>query len=219
MLRFARFVCTFVVCALAPAAVCAQTAPGPIPFFAADVRLAMPRFKADPAVATALSAAVADLPTMGLGIVAGAHIYPLRTRAITFGVGAEILRSRARRTKQPATEGGPEGPTIETSLSGISPQVSFNFGHRDGWSYISGGIGSSSLKSAIEVTAPATADDESVSSRTINYGGGARWFTTRHLAVSLDLRFYAVSPRTATATDRGYPRMTVLVFTGGVAFR
>ncbi|HEV3484735.1 MAG TPA: hypothetical protein VG106_04965 [Vicinamibacterales bacterium] len=219
MVRVGLFVCAALSFILLPSAASAQTEPGPIPVFAADVRLALPRFKADPAVASVLAVAPTDLPTLGLGFVAGAHIYPLRTKAITFGLGAEFLRSRARRTKPPATEGGVEGPAVRTRLSGVSPQVSFNFGHRDGWSYISGGMGWMSLTSVIETTGPAGADDDAARSKTINYGGGARWFATKHVAVSLDLRFYAVSPRTATATDRGYPRMTVMVFTGGLAFR
>ena len=216
MLRLSALVCALFVL-LVPTAAGAQTGPQPIPRFAADVRVAIPRFKADPIVTTPLGVTVDDLPTRGLGVVAGAHLYLLRTRAVTFGFGAEILRSRARRTRPAAEEGGQEGPTVETRLSALSPQLSFNFGHREGWSYISGGLGSATLVTEIDVERTATA--ESPSSKTINYGGGARWFTGRHVAVSLDLRFYAVSPRTATATTPGYPRMTVMVFSGGIGFR
>ena len=53
----------------------------------------------------------------------------------------------------------------------------------------------------------------------INYGGGARWFTNRHTAVSLDLRFYAVNPQEATAARPAQPRMTILTFSAGVAFK
>lgn len=214
MFRSFLLVCTCL--ALSGGTAAAQIEPGPIPIFAADVRVAVPRFKADPLIASGLFVPVDALPTRGLGLVAGAHIYPLRTRSVTFGFGAEILRSRARRTGEPATEGGPEGPAITTRLDAISPQLSFNFGDRDGWSYISGGLGWATLTSDIDTAAGAP---ESPRSKTINYGGGARWFAKKHLAVSLDLRFYAVSPRTATASAPGYPRMTVVVFTGGVAFR
>lgn len=216
MFRAGLLSCVFAVLSGGTAA--AQIEPKPIPVFVADVRVAMPRFKADPLIASALSVAVAELPSVGLGVVAGAHVYPLRTGAVTFGFGAEILRSRARRTAQPATEGGPDGPTVRTRLAAISPQLSFNFGHRDGWSYISGGLGPATLTTEIEDSAAGTAD-ASPRSKTINYGGGARWFAKRHLAVSLDLRFYAVSPRAASAAGPGYPRMTVMVLTGGVAFR
>jgi hypothetical protein len=219
MVRAGRVACAFALVVVAPAALFAQTDPGRIPIFAADVRLAIPRFKADPTVASGLSLDVTDLPTMGRGLVAGAHLYPLRAKAITFGIGAELLRSRARSTQEPATEGGVAGPTVETRLSGIAPQVSLNFGHRDGWSYISGGLGPMSLTTALELDSTGVPGDDPASSTTINYGGGARWFATRHLAVSLDLRFYAVPPRNATPTDRGYPRMTVMVFSGGLAFR
>ena len=216
MSRSGVLLCAFVLLSGGTAA--AQVDPKPIPMFAADVRLAIPRFKADPGIASALSVAVPELPTLGLGVVAGAHIYPLRTRRVTFGIGAEILRSRARRTKEPASEGEPEGPTVRTRLDAISPQLSFNFGHRDGWSYISGGLGSAMLTSEIEPAVAGSAG-ESPRSKTINYGGGARWFAKKHVAVSLDLRFYAVSPRPATATTAAYPRMTVMVFTGGLGFR
>ena len=202
---------------LLPTLAAAQTGPEPIPRFAADVRVSFPRYDADPTVASTLAVTVEDLPTRGLGLVGGAHLYLLRTRALTFGVGAEIMRSRGARTRPPAEEGGQEGPSVETRLSAFSPQLSFNFGHRNGWSYISGGLGSATLVSEVLVEGATEAD--SPTSRTINYGGGARWFTSKHLAVSLDLRFYAVSPRTATATTSGYPRMTVMVFSGGIAFR
>jgi hypothetical protein len=214
MSRSGFLLCTFI--AMSAVTVEAQIEPGPLPIVAADVRAAIPRFKADPSIAGVLGVGAEDLPTRGLGFVAGAHVYPLRFDKITFGFGAEILGSRARRTRAPAAEGQPEGPTIETRFRAISPQISFNFGHRDGWSYISGGMGWASLTSE-RATPEARPDDGR--RKTINYGGGARWFAKKHLALSLDLRFYAVSPRTATAGQPGYPRMTVIVFSGGVAFR
>ena len=30
--------------------------------------------------------------------------------------------------------------------------------------------------------------------KTINYGGGARWFAKAHVAFSFDVRFYAINP-------------------------
>ena len=196
----------------------AQTGSERIPLVAADVRVPIARFKADPAVATNVGVAADDLPTRGLGFVAGAHIYPVRTRRITFGLGVEMLRTRARRTREPTTAGGQAGPTVETHLSAFSPQLSFNFGHRDGWSYISGGLGSATLATEAPLTTGVVEAGAS-GRKTINYGGGARWFVKQHLAVSLDLRFYAVSPLVGTTEARGYPRMTVMVFSGGVAFR
>lgn len=189
----------------------------PIGRFVLDARGAMPRFTQDPVVAEAAGVTPPNLPTRGLGIVAGAHLYPLRLGVVTLGVGGELLASRGSRTLAPDTEDGPEGPTVRTRFSAISPQVSFNFGHRNGWSYISGGMGWSSFTAEREDAA--VPDGDGPRRKTINYGGGARWFAKARVAVSLDLRFYAVSPQTATAARPAMPRMTLMVFSAGVSLR
>jgi len=53
----------------------------------------------------------------------------------------------------------------------------------------------------------------------LNYGGGARFFNTPHLAFTFDIRFYAISPRESTATIPGYPRAKFMVLSAGVAFK
>lgn len=187
----------------------------PIGWFAADVRVAIPRFKQDPTIAGGLGVPSTTLPTRGTGIVIGAHVYPFRLRGITFGVGGEILASRASRTQEPATASGPEGPTIKARLSGVSPQISFNFGRRRGWSYVSGGIGPARF--TVEREPAPLVDPARV--LTINYGGGARWFAKEHVAVCFDVRFYAVRPQEATTTRPAVPRMTLLVLSVGVALK
>ena len=57
--------------------------------------------------------------------------------------------------------------------------------------------------------------DPESGTKTINYGGGARWFSKKHLAVTFDIRFYAVNPQLATATRPAYPRMTIMTWVGG----
>ena len=100
-------------------------------------------------------------------------------------------------------------------MSALTPQVSLNFGKKDGWSYISGGIG----------TATFTAQNldaligEGPRVKAINYGGGARWFTNKHLAVSVDLRFYSVSEQPATGTRPAFPKTKTMVISGGIALR
>jgi hypothetical protein len=54
---------------------------------------------------------------------------------------------------------------------------------------------------------------------TLNYGGGARWFIKEHLAFSVDLRFYAMSPLEETETEPGSPRLTVMVLSIGASFK
>ena len=183
--------------------------------FVADVRLTLARFKADAGIASAIGVTTDNLPTRGLGIVLGAHWYPLRGSKVTLGIGGEFLRAKDTRTLEPVTEGAAEGPTVETRLSSVAPQVSLNFGRKDGWSYISGGIGSASL-AAERMDRPVGAGSRA---RTINYGGGARWFTNTHLAVSIDLRFYSVAAQPATTTRPGYPQSKMMVISGGIGLR
>lgn len=222
----AAFFLTTLLLASAPAA--AQDPPPAIPPvgeepigpYVVDARGAMARFKPMAAIGSSLGVdANTNLPTRGFGLVVGAHVYPVRRGSFALGLGGELLlRTRASRTAAPAVRDGPDGPTVTTKMSGWSPQLSFNFGKRDGYSYISGGIGRASLTSERETaTTLATADDGG--RQTINYGGGARWFVKKHVAFSLDLRFYAVRPRDATTTVLAYPRMTVMVFSAGVSLR
>lgn len=188
----------------------------PIGRFVVDARGAFPKFTQNATIASGIGVTAANLPTRALGLVAGAHWYPARLGAVTFGIGAEVLLSRASRTLKPATEDADPGPTVTSRFSALSPQVSFNFGKRDGYSYISGGIGRSTFTAERE---EAPLPDPESRSKTINYGGGGRWFVNTHVAVSIDLRFYAVNPQTATSTRPGLPRMRLMVFSVGAGFR
>jgi hypothetical protein len=189
----------------------------PIAPFVFDARGVFARFKQLPATAAALGVEPTDLPTRGLGLVVGAHLYPVRTRNFALGLGGELLlRARASHTLDPVVEGGADGPTVVTRMTALSPQVSLNFGKRDGWSYLSGGIGWASLTTELD---DAPLEDPDSRPRAINYGGGARWFVKKHVAFSLDLRFYAISPQEATAERPAFPRMTVMVFSAGISAR
>ena len=185
--------------------------PGP---FAIDARGALSRYKPSGTTASAIGVPASSLPALGLGVDLGAHWYPLRSRTITLGVGASLLVSRGRETPTD-DEGQPTGPTIETRFISFAPQVSLNFGTDRGWSYLSGGMGQSVFDSRLAETPV----DNGRKARTINYGGGARWFATPHLAFALDLRFYAVDGQEATDTLVATDRVTLMVFSLGVAFK
>src|SRR5687768_16111702 len=151
-------------------------APAPIGPYVVDARGTLARFKPAAAIGTSLGVdANTNLPTRGFGVVVGAHVYPVRRRSFALGLGGELLlRTQGSRTAAATSEDGPEGPTVKTRISGLSPQLSLNFGKRKGYSYISGGVGWASLTS--ELSAPTTpsataGDDER--RQTINYGGGA----------------------------------------------
>jgi hypothetical protein len=189
----------------------------PIERFVFDARGVLARFKGNSAIADALGVEATDLPTRGLGLVVGAHLYPLRTRTFALGLGGEVmLRARASRTLPPAVENGPDGPTIVTSMTAFSPQMSLNFGRRNGWSYLTGGIGRASFTSELEDD---PFDDPESRPTAINYGGGARWFTNKHLAFTVDLRFYSIRPQEPVVDRPGFPRMTVMVFSAGISAR
>lgn len=203
----------------APGAAAAQDIPPeklPIGRYVADARLNLPKFKQDAAIANGIGASVLNLPTRAFGFVAGAHWYPVRLGIVTFGLGGEITAARRGRTQNTGTDEAPVNVTVNSRFAAVSPQVSFNFGARDGWSYISGGIGWSTFTA--ERQDQPLPDPES-RSKTINYGGGARWFAKKHLAVSMDLRFYAINPQLPTAARPGLPRMTMMAFSVGAALR
>jgi hypothetical protein len=180
-----------------------------------DARLPLARFKEDAGMAAAIGVSPDNLPTRGLGFLLGAHWYPFRGSKVSLGIGGELMRARDTRTLDAPTEDDPEGPTVETRFFSLAPQLSLNFGRRDGWSYISGGIGAARL-TAERIDRP-VGDGSRVS--TINYGGGARWFTNKHIAVSLDLRFYSIDSQPATLTRPAYPKHKMMVISGGIAIR
>jgi len=193
----------------------AQPTAGPIPAFVVDARGSLARFKQDPGIADALDVELDNLPTRGLGLTAGAHWYALRLRKVTFGIGGEAVLARDSATFED-TETGVTGPTVTTRLSAFAPQISLNFGRDEGWSYISVGLGSARITSERDDMPVA---DTAGRTRMLNYGGGARWFNWPRLAFTFDVRFYAISPRTSTATVPGYPRAKFMVLSGGVAFK
>ena len=180
---------------LLAAAPAAAQAPQPISIFAADVRGAFPSFPTSAGVATPRGLSESFLPSWGLGIDAGAHVYPLRWKKITFGFGASVLWSSGSKSQDTvAGATAPAGPTVTTKLDAFSPQVSFNFGKRDGFSYLSGGIGTATVR----VSRDDRPEETGEGVKTINYGGGARWFFRDHIGVTFDLRFYAINPQEAT---------------------
>ena len=212
--RLAAVAATLVSMLVAPGTARAQQEPGPPGPFAIDVRGALVRLKPSGTTAGAIGVPLASLPGLGLGVDLGAHWYVLRTRKITLGVGASVVVSRGRKTPTD-DEGQATGPTMETRFISIAPQVSLNFGTSRGWSYLSGGLG----RSVFDTRLAETPVDNARKARTINYGGGARWFAKGHLAFALDLRFYGIDGQEATTSLVATDRVTLMVFSLGVAFK
>ncbi len=188
----------------------------PIGGFVVDVRGAFPKFKQDPNIASAIGVSPLNLPARAAGLVVGAHWYVAHAGPITFGLGGEWITAGRNRTLPPATTGGADGPTVHSQMSSVTPQVSFNFGKRQGWSYISGGIGATAFTAERQ---DAPLPPQETRTQTFNYGGGARWFSKKHVALSVDLRFYAISPQLQTVARPAFSRMTLVAFSVGAAFK
>lgn len=184
--------------------------------FVVDARATWAALKQEQTVASALAIDVNQLPSRGLGIILGAHVYPIRMKSVAIGVGAEWLRVRGSNTVEALVEGGEDGPVIQTRWNHFSPQVSVNFGGRDGWSYLTVGLGRSSLTTERQDLPQEEAES---GAGTLNYGGGARWFVNKHLAFTFDLRWYSVSAQEATTGRIAMPKSRMRVFSGGIALR
>jgi hypothetical protein len=191
-----------------------QEPPPPIGPFVLDAHGTVPRFPSDIQLSQSRNLSPSELPGVGLGLHAGAHVYPLRWRNITFGLGADVTLARAHRTP-PSGQSGERAVTER--FAHVAPQLSFNFGTGNGWSYLSGGIGPSVWALGADSEALRDADVERLG--TINYGGGARWFLNAHLAFSFDVRFYAIDPGTPADGLPGSPRTTLLFIGAGVSIK
>ncbi len=195
----------------------AQGPPPKIGPFVIDVHGTLPGFPGDdPQLAASRGLLVQELPGRGLGLHTGAHLYLLRWKAVTFGVGGDLTLSRAHLAKQEIAS-GVFGRAVTERFTHAAPQISFNFGDGDGWSYLSGGIGTSTWSVVPDGEAAQAPDVEHL--KTINYGGGARWFIKKHLAFSFDVRFYAIDPSTPLPGRPTGPRTTLLSMGAGISIK
>src|SRR5688572_1982369 len=110
------------------------------------------------------------VPSRGFGYDVGGHIYLFNLAGARVGLGLNVLAVRGTATDATAT------------MNVVAPQLSFNFGTSDGWSYVSIGAGTARVQA-----------EETGSSSAINAGGGARWFIKRHLGVGFDLRLHRIA--------------------------
>jgi hypothetical protein len=191
----------------------------PMGAFVVDVHGTLARFNDDAEVASSLDVSTDTLPTRGLGLAAGFHWYAIRSRRVSLGLGGELVIARDSRTAELPDDDGDVAvplPTVTTRFSSISPHVSLNFGKRDGWSYISGGLGRARLSSERDDEPFADGPD---GTRALHYGGGARWFTGPHLAFSFDLRFYTINATEASGSRPAYPRTRMMVISAGISTR
>lgn len=149
------------------------------------------------------------VPGRGYGLDGALDVFlgPGRYRRLSVGARGVAAQGRATSVKTQVE--------VTTRLVAAAPQIAMNFGHRQGWSYLSLGAGSARVTS----NAPGTADDPAGRSLVIHYGGGARWFVSSHLAVSVDLRFWALTPRAANEIRQKAAAATKVAVSAGLALR
>ncbi len=192
-----------------PSAARAQQPPKKIGPFAIDVRGAFVKLGQNDGLAAEHGLSGTDLPSTGLGLAVGGHWYFFKWRAITFGAGGEVLLSRGHQGASTT------GPAVTTKFNSFAPQISFNFGSGDGWSYLSGGLGKASLTIQAATAPPEQAERVTV----INYGGGARWFMKPHLAFTFDVRFYDLQQQASANGQPGNPHVSMLVMSAGISIK
>ena len=184
-----------------------------LPPFVIDARGAYTLLKTDPVTAETLGVETTNLASHALGVVFGIQTYPLRKRAFALGLGGEL--ALARGTKQNLDElGNVLGPEVRRQFQSASFQISLNFGHQQGWSYLTAGAGPVVFDSYLAGTLP-----DGPRQLTQNFGFGARWFTTRHLAFTVDMRFYLVQPSDGTDIVGGRERQSVAFLSAGVSLK
>lgn len=213
MLKPSRIAILGVVLAAAGAAPAFAQALKPIPRLAFDVRGFDIGLAQDQTTATDLGGVTIDLPKRAFGVALGAQIYPVRAGGLAIGIGAELMAGRGR-SRLVDAQNQPIA-TIDERVQGAAGVVSINFGHRDGWSYLSAGAGPLRFNT-FAGDPPAHAPPGKT---TINAGGGARWFARRHLAFCFDVRFYLAKAIASTLTTPGRGKHKLVVISVGVSVK
>ena len=216
--------CQIVAIAVVALPAYAQQAREPIGRFVVDVRGTSAGLPGDPGWTPVLPAET-ETPSRALGLDFGAHVYVLRFKSAAIGVGATWDIARGRTSPPDIPEGTTtpvvQGPSVTTRATSFTPQVSLNFGHSLGWSYVSAGLGSTRIESSAEAVSGNTQyiPVDSGWTKTINYGGGARWFVNDHVGVGFDLRWYNISIVEPSATSPGAPRASLLTAAVGISLK
>jgi len=182
-----------------PCVAAAQTLnPGPPGPFVVDLRAATSGVPSGEAFYPGLPQE-ASVPGRGFGGGVGGHIYPLQIGPARIGLGVDAMFAR--------------GSTADASstLITVAPQISANFGTSDGWSYLSAGIGTARLK----------LDPGSVSAtvRSTNFGGGARWFLSDHVAFGFDVRMYFTRAEAGTSASASRQAARLMLLSAGVTIK
>ena len=163
------------------------------------------------------------IPSRAFGLDLGAHVYLFRLGRARVGLGGDVFRLRgtaAPPTPASTTPSAPTTPDMKVTITTIAPQISLNFGSSAGWSYVSAGLGKAQViseRSSFDKGQAARLESGQVTSQ--NFGGGARWFTSDHLAFTFDIRFHLLSPGKPLDAVPGTPRTRIVTASAGISIR
>lgn len=192
---------------LALASTARAQANDPLSGFAVDARLLTTSLPSTSGWAPVLPAG-GVVPSRGFGgsIDAQRFLGPGRNRRLAVGISSLWAQGRS----SDATT----ATTVTTRMMAAGPMLTANFGHRLGWSYFTAGAALAKVRSF------ASGDsDPSGAAMAYHYGFGGKWFLTDRLGLSLDLRFWALTPRSASSERVKASAATKVAFGGGVVFR
>jgi len=171
--------------------------------------------------------ATTPLPGRGWGLSGGATVYPIKLGVATVGLGASFTTGKGTSSALTSTTGTgatsvtvPTTTTVSTQITSLLPQLSINFGHKAGWSYLSAGFGRSKVLSSSQAfgTSAAQIVPEAWNAA-LNFGGGARWFMKPHLGASFDLRFTKLGSRGETAILPSAKRTQMITLGVGISIQ
>ena len=166
------------------------------------------------------------LPGRGWGLSGAATVYPFKLGIMTFGFGAALSSGKGTGEALTITTGSGSSavtvvtPVFRTSVINVIPQVSINFGHKFGWSYLSGGLGTTKVSASADAspTTPQVTLPDSWN-QALNFGGGARWFMKPRLGAGFDVRFVKLGSRGASGDIPSAKRTQMITFSAGITIQ
>ena len=166
------------------------------------------------------------LPGRAFGASAAVTAYPFKLGIMTFGFGAAIASTKGKGEALTITTGSGSNavsvvtPVFRTQALHVVPQVSINFGHKLGWSYLSAGVGTSRIAASADAspTTPQVTLPESWN-QALNFGGGARWFMKRRLGAGFDVRFIKLGSRAESGDIPSARRTQMVTFSAGITLQ
>lgn len=166
------------------------------------------------------------VPDRAWGATAAAAVYPFRVGVITVGFGAAFSTAQGKSDALEIIEGPGATqttrttPIVRTQVTSLIPQLSINFGHKFGWSYLSAGIGRTKVESSADaVGATPQSIVPAAWNQALNFGGGARWFMKPRLGAGFDVRFVKLGSRGATALLPSARRSQMITFSAGISIQ